>query len=104
MNTKHTPGPWQYDGMWSLIMAGKYEIAAIHAARFAEETSRRKRLDEVQANARLIAAAPELLEACKRALSAIEALPPRLNEDRYEPMMLLSRAIAKATGDSIPAK
>lgn len=64
--TKHTPGPWKYDGMWSLVMAGKYEIAAIHAARFAEDTKKRKRLDESQANARLIAAAPDLLEACKQ--------------------------------------
>lgn len=70
--TKHTPGPWKYDGMWSLVMAGKYEIAAIHAARFAEDTKKRKRLDESQANARLIAAAPDLLEACKEALLWIE--------------------------------
>jgi len=49
-------------------------------------------------DAQLIAAAPDLLEAAKRALIAIKALPPRNGEDRYEPLMQLSAAIAKAEG------
>lgn len=68
----HTPGPWTYDGMWSLIMAGKYEIAAIHCARTIEDTRKRKRIDETQANARLIAAAPDLLNACKAICRELE--------------------------------
>jgi hypothetical protein len=47
------------------------------------------------------AAVPELLAACKRALVAIESLPPRVNEDRYEPLMALSAAIALATNPTL---
>jgi len=56
MNTKHTPGPWKYDETWALIHAEHgSEIAAVHAARGTR--------GEAQANAHLIAAAPDLLAA-----------------------------------------
>ena len=59
MKTKHTPGPWVIENNRSFPMivardGGKYDGACI--------------CPEVcngEANARLIAAAPELLEACK---------------------------------------
>lgn len=58
MNT-HTKGPWIHDDTFGLIMAGKEEICALHSGKIA--------------NAKLIAAAPEMLEALKRAVSALEA-------------------------------
>jgi len=54
---KHTPGPWTHDETWGLIMAGETEIAACHSG--------------IQANARLISAAPEMLEASDRVLKLI---------------------------------
>lgn len=60
-HAKHTPGPWAVDDVYGLIMAnnGAYEVAAVHAAR---------NDGEAKANARLIAAAPEMLEALNETL------------------------------------
>lgn len=61
---KHTPGPWAYDDAWGLIKADDgSEIAAVHAARaFRAPRGQDAFKDEPKANARLIAAAPELLD------------------------------------------
>lgn len=64
MNTKHTPGPWTADKDFHVdcpIWAGQDCIATAWAAGEAATA----------ANAALIAAAPELLEVCKRAVSAL---------------------------------
>lgn len=75
METKHTPGPWtpefgeayrvraQQDGGQVAIMKnlkGRHGFAG------------RRNGDEVAANARLMAAAPELLEALQEAKAALE--------------------------------
>ena len=53
MSTAHTPGPWHYDSTWGLIVKhGGAEVAALHSGN--------------AANARLIAAAPEMLAALQR--------------------------------------
>ena len=59
MKVKHTPGPWLYDETWGLITATEkhVEIAAVHAARSKSSA---------KANARLIAAAPDMLAELKR--------------------------------------
>lgn len=79
----HTPGPWNYDDIRKLIsncaeLGGEDEF----------ETDDRA----LDANARLIAAAPDLLDACKSALNMI-------NGDGHPPNWdLLRAAIAKAEG------
>lgn len=71
MNTQHTPGPWRIDfekhycgvndpnkkTQAFAIMAGRKVVAAVL-------TAWRKPDPQANADARLIAAAPELLEAC----------------------------------------
>jgi hypothetical protein len=52
-DTKHTPGPWVRNETWGLIVSGDGEVAALHSGN--------------EANARLIAAAPELLAALEDA-------------------------------------
>lgn len=62
--TQHTPGPWSLDASWEKneITAGKFHIAEVgESVRFSEP--------EARANARLISAAPELLEALKALLA-----------------------------------
>src|SRR3990167_7565144 len=101
--SKHTPGPWQagradmatveygVDSKW--IYADKKYIAL--ASGNDVDT-----WDEVMANAHLIAAAPELLEACKKALSYITVqsaggeLPPIVGE--------LNNILAKAESGGLP--
>ena len=56
---------------------------------------------ETEANARLIAAAPELLEACKAALTEMAAWemdPDDMLNTALEPIRSLRAAIAKAEG------
>jgi len=62
---KHTIGPWYlsgsgYDGVW--IMAGTLHVATIPGASDG---------DWCEANARLIAAAPEMLEALEAAVECL---------------------------------
>ncbi len=69
MNSKHTPGPWKVNEVITTLRGTHLviqqecdspgEVAIIEAPLL--------KLD--RANARLIAAAPELLEACKKALT-----------------------------------
>jgi hypothetical protein len=47
-NTLHTPAPWKHDPTWGIIKHGKSEICALHSGNIA--------------NARLISAAPDLLQ------------------------------------------
>lgn len=96
--SKHTPGPWEARGH---IVMGKDEmpVAAIWVQGYSlpdnpEPEDVRKFADALEkdkANARLIAAAPEMLEA----LENIE------NDDAHMPAAiwdLIQKAIAKAKG------
>lgn len=79
MNTKHTPGPWRYtDGGIIDIPKNCLEIADVYGADIHDD-KRGPELLEAQANARLIAAAPELLEACKKSTKYIEQLCATVN-------------------------
>ena len=76
--SKYTPGPWKVDKTWGLIIGPhNEEIGAIHAA-IGVETRRgnlRKVIQETAgANARLIAAAPEMLAALKKMSEAVSLL------------------------------
>lgn len=94
MTAKHTPGPWtpefgeayrvraQQDGGQVAIMMnlkGRHGLAG------------RRNGDEVAANARLIAAAPELLDALE--------LIANTGMDARQCMLTARAAIAKATGE-----
>ena len=66
----HTPGPWHYsevirgrDQYYRQIRAD-FKIAEVHACHSGVAGTKEGRAED-EANARLIAAAPELLEQCK---------------------------------------
>ena len=92
MNTKHTPGPW-------IVTEGDEWTSDVHT----EDESNGKRTvascnthrDEVDANKRLIAAAPELLEAlqqCELIMGHGGGMQDTVDRARA--------AIAKATGET----
>ncbi len=84
----HTPGPWRYmSGTHSLYDGDGRAVALVYGPR-GIDCSRR------DANARIIAAAPELLEALKEMLSAWDEDPAygAASADKAR------AAIAKATG------
>ena len=89
---KHTPGPWKASEDFNLtgtlvsfIEGGGHSIAQ---TRLDDDTPEGMN----QANARLIAAAPELLEACRDALLAVDTADWPTAQDN------LIAAIAKAKG------
>jgi hypothetical protein len=93
MNTQHTPGPWavkhhEDTDTYSIIVAGRqwnsWTVAALGHSK------------EDEANARLIAAAPDLLAVCQELEESVEYW------SEYDvPLGIVDRiraAIAKATG------
>ena len=93
---KHTPGPWDTRGF---DFIGTAESAYQTIAYCSDHRNKAPRHpDETLANARLIAAAPDLLEAC-RAARAIISEPGDYDGLAWdEAEHLLQIAIAKATG------
>ena len=102
MSAQHTPGPWELDcsGLGAWIMAGGPDglhVATIPIARDG---------DWSDANARLIAAAPDMLAALKHILAADEAAMKELakmGSDQFDTshgssIGLARAAIAKAEG------
>ena len=91
---KHAPGPWNaFNASWSetFITAPGFDhgICCLDINHATEES---QEADEalMAANARLIAAAPDLLDACRKALYAIKGR----EHDQF-----IRDAIAKATGE-----
>ena len=100
----HTPGPWSYRTQphddWGVVRAGRYIICQARDPRVDHldlNEYRRTKVDPFEANARLIAAAPDLLEALESAVGAMEVLghPPD-----YGALRKAKAAIAKARGES----
>ena len=96
METKHTPGPWHinehtsgpaFDATRVYIDSGLIQVAI---------AERRADSLEQWANARLIAAAPELLEALKLFTSVMHSKVTGETED--DALFQGERAIAKALG------
>jgi len=97
--TKHTPGPWElcdegdygdFDGLSQVILGDDRRLCAVHVSD-----------DETRANARLIAAAPELLKALKWAMRGIPKYAQRIkgqNEGYCDGWDAAHAAIAKAEG------
>ena len=118
--TKHTPGPWVIDEKsdefkitihrkWDSIVKpedtftmGDYRGAFISEIQHQGIDAPVVKLNQAQANARLIASAPDLLEAAKLTLQKVYGMRW---EDRdmlfgmdAEPLIMLRSAIAKAEG------
>jgi hypothetical protein len=100
MDTKHTKGPWQiipYPDGHSFIREG------VAPERFVANVSTSN--DEGKANARLIAAAPDMLEALTKARAFIEAELDARGPDvagvALASLNAVDAAIAKATGEIV---
>jgi hypothetical protein len=105
MSAKHTPGPWAYRPApwddWGVVRAGGSFICQARDPKVGDpdlDLHRRSGTDPWEANARLIAAAPDLLLAAK----AIIYTDERGQGVGYaEAMTALAAAIAKAEGNSV---
>ena len=85
---KHTPGPWRWDGKYcgDIVDADGYSVAGIMEL---EEVA------ETDSNARLIAAAPDLLAACVEFVRKVEDGDARSTRSYAQ----MKAAIAKVVGD-----
>lgn len=103
MKTQHTPGPWSIEGRnkVNVKISDKSGFTCVHAQIWFP-----KQIKQAQANARLVAAAPELLKACKEAVHFIWEIQEQTTpEERQHKVNLaffmLRDAIAKAEGKNI---
>lgn len=104
---KHTPGSWKVEmpphseGLSSSLL--KKNPDAIHIVShgtiwgFGVSIAALGEGEDAEANARLIAAAPEMLEALKIALDALGC--DRLRQDRLVAQKIINTAIKKAKGE-----
>jgi hypothetical protein len=95
--SKHTPGPWRY---WTQSRAGRGEDTCTFVSADNTEVLRAVTKTITEADARLIAAAPDLLEAlqsAERAMSNRDFALMTLCGDRSVRMMIRD-AIAKVEG------
>ena len=84
MKNQHTPGPWKHDEKWGLIKYGKTEICALHSGN--------------EANADLIASAPDLLHALDLLLNKLNAHGIK-NKHLVNAIEKAESAISKAKGN-----
>ena len=104
--SKHTPGPWQTD---QAEHDAPYQDIRIHAGKgsiccvWIDDAPLHDYNAEQRANARLIAAAPELLEALKELDSwlvcACIATPEDMAQSFPHMQQVVSAAIARAEGE-----
>jgi hypothetical protein len=114
MEAKHIPRPWTYNktntGIREILNSAGQRIAVVES--HDAGTKNDDRAQEAEANARLIAASPELLEACKILLSYVESeygldyeeipKPEPLGDDPASAVYLGRTAIAKAAEQAQP--
>lgn len=64
--TKHTPGPWEFDGeyVWADAVRGYVADPNTEDMTSGRGLAKLEAPEMIKANGRLIAAAPDLLEAC----------------------------------------
>ena len=86
---KHTPGPWIQD-KWGHVKQTNGESVPFGGVTLAMSNS-----DEIRANDRLVATAPELLEACQRLMICMKLA----NWEGDDAALFANAAIQKATGE-----
>ncbi len=99
-NATHTPGPWTPD------FGETYAVIAPDGGRIAISTNLKGRHglagrrtgNEVECNTRLIAAAPELLEALETCVAQLKIITGQVHDERIA-LIKGCAAIAKATGE-----
>jgi hypothetical protein len=97
MSTQHTPGPWKVKAGSNAVLAGRKQICSHVNAASVLPVNIVQDYEIATANARLIAAAPDLLEALKDIVEFWDSIVPT---DAVNQMHINARAaIAKATGE-----
>ena len=98
MQTNHTPGPWAISQSHGFRTGAPVNAYTINGACGTVATTPNPNVADNAANARLIAAAPDLLDALRRVLRHIpaDAGCASMSDDLHRARV----AIARATGDA----
>lgn len=91
--SKHTPGPWVAD----IKADGSTEVWSADYSMFIAKRHQMNDRDEAKANAALIAAAPDLLEALERLVDAVNRNAVR--QEDFPELRHAYEAIAAARGE-----
>lgn len=94
----HTYGTWKLDWLKSMGCNIDPEDGHGRIATVWVRYTKTDNLAETEANARLIASAPELLEACKLGLGELRMVSTMAGSINFEIHKKLEEAIAKAEG------
>jgi hypothetical protein len=95
----HTKGPWVYDESENTVYSQDQEVTVVHMVQGSMcSPDALGNYDEGTANARLIAAAPDLLAACKAIVKVWEGPRERAALDFSKTMLDARAAIARAEG------
>jgi hypothetical protein len=104
----HTPGPWEVEtvnSVYPLDICLAYEIPAegrpivigfVHCDE--EDDTALLNVKAAKANARLMAASPDLLAACEALLSYLDVARPGPDRPPYEAIVAARAALARAKG------
>ena len=99
MTTQHTPGPWTTDGKAetdTLDIVSPLGRITLIDCEFSDESE-----DVLTANARLISAAPDLLDVVKELYDLLSHYcDDDPSSEEWETLKAARAAIAKATGES----
>lgn len=94
----HTPGPWRkatnLQGHTNHVVADSYVTVCSFLTSVKSSCDR----DDIEANARLIAAAPDLLAALQSIAETVVYAPEGGHEEVSDCVRIAKQAIAKATG------
>jgi hypothetical protein len=91
--SRHTPGPWHVREDYYVGRPGKLSLAEVKCGDVPAED-----VEQHRANARLIAAAPDLLAACESFLSLFRESDMRPEDECHEIAGIMRRAVARAIG------
>jgi hypothetical protein len=101
MESKHTPGPWKVHGGWWMCVTLDERIPISGARTIAACRQHWIPPAQWEANAKLIAAAPELLTACRELLVAMDeyewSVDDAPTKEHRDIMLRAMAAVEKAT-------
>jgi hypothetical protein len=87
---EHTPGPWEVRDRWYISRPGKMALAEVKCGDVPFEAT-----EIHEANARLIAAAPDLLAACKEFVRKCDSGEARSSHSYAQMVAAITKAGAQ---------
>lgn len=98
MNIKHSPGPWTEKKAIVVDVPTGESICEVYARMADDDMFGRPMAD---ANAKLICAAPSLLNACLGAIAYLEDPQSKFKDNRVAAWRAIHKAVIMATGEKI---